>query len=103
MYREEWDSGGFEAANGKDDGQSTIAYGRGDHINGATSPSPSSASVTVWKNGGAFLKLFSDVIGKRWMHPADQIVSSSTCVYRYYVCMSDIIFFYRLMIRGRRY
>lgn len=83
MYREEWDSGGFEAANGKDDGQSTIAYGRGDCINSATSPSPSSASqgvvTTVWKNGGAFLKLFSDMwtIGKRWLHPADLIVSSS--------------------------
>lgn len=83
MYREEWDTSGLEAASGEDDRRHpTVAHGyRGDHINSATSPSPSSASqgaATVWKSRGAFLRLFDDMwaIGKRWLHPSDQIVSS---------------------------
>ena len=101
VYREEWDNGSSAAASGEDNRRH--AHGHADHFDGATSPTPSSAShaqgaAMVWKKGGAFLKLFSDMwaIGKRWLHPADLIVSSNIIHVDILACNYQVI----LCVRG---
>ena len=71
VYREEWDTGGFEAASVEDDRFLNAQSHGHDCID---STGPSAASDAVWKTRGAFLSIFSDmwVMGKRLLHPTDQ-------------------------------
>ena len=100
VYREEWDTGSFEAA-GFNDGRLPTA--REHDLRGIDSAEPS-ASGAVWSRR-TFLSLFSNMwtTGKRWLHPTDQhdqIVSNS----RYtYVCVSVIFLFDLYALNQVRY
>ena len=71
VYREEWDTGAFEAASVEEDG---LLNAQSHGHDCTDSAGPSAASDAVWKTRGAFLSIFSDmwVMGKRLLHPTDQ-------------------------------